>query len=72
MCSVYIFPSSKDLGFVASAEFKMKCYRQVKSCFLAQQYLTIVLGIHMVQSVMIAIKVSTHICYQHCIKVFLI
>lgn len=30
----------------------------------------IVLGVHTVQAVMIAIKVSTYICHQHCIKVF--
>lgn len=30
----------------------------------------IVLGAHTVQAVMIAIKVSTYICHQHCIKVF--
>lgn len=37
MCSVHILTGSMDLGFVASAEFKMKCYQQVKSCFVAQQ-----------------------------------
>lgn len=29
----------------------------------------IVLGVHTVQAVMIAVKGSTYICHQHCIKV---
>jgi len=64
VCSVYNFPGSGDLGFVASTEFKMIAGQKLFSST------AIVLGIHMVQSVMIAIKVSTYICHQHCIKVF--